>query len=102
MIQSESSSKGKNRFQSGNLEASYEIDTLRLITMGFGMYGGNNDGTGYGETVMKNADPAFLGVPYYSYESDNENDGSWYSVRGNIDYQRTSRKLKDRMFIPFL
>lgn len=98
VIQSESSSKGKNRFQSGNLEASYEIDTLRLITMGFGMYGGNNDGTGYGETVMKNADPAFSGVPYYSYESDNENDGSWYSVRGNIDYQRTSRKLKDRMF----
>lgn len=63
VIQSESSSKGKNRFQSGNLEASYEIDTLRLITMGFGMYGGNNDGTGYGETVMKNADPAFWEYP---------------------------------------
>lgn len=97
-IQSESSSKGKDRFQSGNLEASYEIDTLRLITMGVGMYGGNNDWKGFGETVMKNADPAFSGMPYYSYRSDNESDGSWYSVRGNVDYQRTSRKLKERMF----
>lgn len=97
-IQSDNTSKGKNRFQSGNLEASYDIDTLRLISMGFGMYGGNNDGKGFGETVMKNADPAFSGLPYYSYTSDNENDGSWYSVRGNIDYQRTSRKNKERMF----
>lgn len=98
VIQSESSNKSKNHFQSGNLEASYEIDTLRLITMGFGMYGGGDDGTGRGETVMMNADPFYSGVPYYSYESDSESDGSWYSVRGNIDYQRTSRKLKERMF----
>lgn len=96
--QSESSNKGKDRFQSGNLEASYEVDTVRLISVGFGMYGGNNDGTGYGKTVMKNASPAFSGMPYYSYDSDSENDGSWYSIRGNVDYQRTSRKIKERMF----
>lgn len=97
-VRSENSNKGKNRFQSGNLEASYDIDTLRLITMGFGMYGGNNDGTGFGEAMMMKTDPAYSGLPYYSYTSNSENDGSWYSVRGNVDYQRTSRKNKERMF----
>lgn len=96
VISSENSSKNKGQFQHGNIEASYEIDTLRLITMGFGLYGGGNDGTGNGFTVMNPAAPAT--DPLYSYLTHNENDGSWYSIRGNIDYQRVSRLNKDRMF----
>lgn len=98
VIEANGSSKNKNRFQNGNVEASYEIDTLRLITMGFGMYGGNNDGTGFEEKVMRNANPLLSDPPYYSYRSDNESDGSWYSIRGNVDYQRISSKVKERMF----
>lgn len=33
----------------------------------------------------------------YSYRTGNHGDGSWYSINGNIDYQRTSRKNKQRM-----
>ena len=33
----------------------------------------------------------------YSYRTLVNGDGSWYSIRGNIDYQRTSKKNKDRM-----
>ena len=98
VILSDGSNKGKGNFQSGNLEASYEIDTLRLVTMGFGMYGGNNDSNGYNESIMRNADPASSESIYYSYKNDSESDGSWYSIRGNVDYQRTSKKVKERMF----
>lgn len=41
-LESESSSKSKGNFQYGNLEASYEIDTLRLLTVAFGMYGSSD------------------------------------------------------------
>lgn len=33
----------------------------------------------------------------YSYRNLMDGDGSWYSIRGNIDYQRTSKKNKNRM-----
>lgn len=39
-------SKGNGTFQSGSMEASYEIDTLRLVTMSFGLWGGKNKSNG--------------------------------------------------------
>ena len=81
-------------FQYGNLEASYEIDTLRLLTASFGMYGGANDNKSDGLTTMWNAQRDRLA---YQYRSLSDGDGSWYSMRGNVDYQRTSKKNKDRM-----
>lgn len=85
---SDGSSKGKNRFQHGNIEASYEIDTLRLVTMAFGLYGGGFDSEGNNFTEMEDQ---------YSYRRLSDNDNSWYSIRGNIDYQRMFNK-KGRMF----
>lgn len=93
-LESFSESDYSGQFQSGNLEASYEIDTLRLITMSVGMYGGGNDNDSKGNTVMWNA---LRDKEAYSYRTLTEGDGSWYSIRGNVDYQRTSRKNKDRM-----
>lgn len=90
------SSNGKNAndgsFQNGNVEASYEIDTLRLITLSFGMYGGGNDGTGGGLTELTDATNNAI----YDYTMNSKYDNSWYSIRGNIDYQRLF-KVKDRM-----
>lgn len=84
---SKSSSKNTGNFQHGNLEASYEIDTLRLVTLGFGMYGSGSDYNNNGLTDMpKN----------YFYRSLGKGDNSWYSIRGNIDYQRLF-SLKGRM-----
>ena len=45
-LESNSSSKSKGNFQYGNLEGSYEIDTLRLLTVAFGMYGSNSKNYG--------------------------------------------------------
>lgn len=93
-LESESSSKSKGDFQYGNLEASYEIDTLRLLTVAFGMYGSTDKSNGDGFTTMYGADHQDV---TYSYRTDNHGKSSWYSVNGNIDYQRTSKKNKQRM-----
>ena len=93
-LESNSSSKSKGNFQYGNLEGSYEIDTLRLLTVAFGMYGSNSKNYGDGFTTMYGANHEDIA---YSYRTGNHGDGSWYSINGNIDYQRTSRKNKQRM-----
>ena len=93
-LESNSSSKSKGNFQYGNLEASYEIDTLRLLTVALGMYGSNSKNYGDGFTNMYGANHEDIA---YSYRMDNHGKGSWYSINGNIDYQRTSRKNKQRM-----
>lgn len=93
-LESTGKSDYNGSFQHGNLEASYEIDTLRLLTMSVGMYGGGNDNEWSGNTEMWNDK---RDVKAYSYRTQTLGDGSWYSIRGNVDYQRTSKKNKDRM-----
>ncbi len=89
--------KNKGSFQHGNVEASYEIDTLRLVTLSVGMYGGSNKNHGEGEVILWDATALTDISPYYSYNQFSKNDNSWYSVRGNVDYQRSFAAVKDRM-----
>lgn len=89
------SNKGHGSFQSGSMETSYEIDTLRLVTMSFGLWGGGNKSNGstdYIATFPENINAA----PIYSYSAFNRSKSSWYSIDGGIDYQRLF-KVKDRM-----
>ena len=58
------------------------------------MYGGSNDNNSDGLTTMWNANRDVLA---YQYGSLSDGSGSWYSMRGNVDYQRTSKKNKDSM-----
>lgn len=90
VLSTDGSSKNKGSFQHGSLEASYEIDTLRLITASFGMYGGSNDNNKETETWYEN--PASSIRPLFSYRTLNNSESSWYSIRGNIDYQRSFSK----------
>jgi len=70
-------SKGNGNFQSGSMEASYEIDTLRLVTMSFGLWGGKNKSNG--ETDASATLPG-TADELYSYISDNHSKSSWYSI----------------------
>ena len=89
--------KNKNTFQWGNVEASYEIDTLRLITLSAGVFGGNNNSNGENQFWM--ADVPLTESSYdYRYGSESRNKNGWYSIRGNLDYQRVSSRNKERMF----
>jgi len=87
------SSKGHGNFQSGSMEASYEIDTLRLITMSFGLWGGGNNSNGMSNTL---ATMPGTGDELYRYVSNSRSKSSWYSIDGGIDYQRLF-PVKDRM-----
>ncbi|MDE5710425.1 TonB-dependent receptor [Bacteroides sp.] len=88
-------SKGNGSFQSGSMEASYEIDTLRLVTMSFGLWGGGNKNRGTMDYLASS--PMSVGAdPLYDYSTYSHSKSSWYSIDGGIDYQRLF-KVKDRM-----
>ena len=88
------SSKGHGNFQSGSMEASYEIDTLRLVSMSFGLWGGGNNSTSINNTL---ATAPGTSNELYRYVSDGRSKSSWYSIDGGVDYQRMFH-MKDRMF----
>ena len=92
----EGSGKGDNQFQSGSLEASYEIDTLNLVSASFGLWGGgydNHGSTGYVGTSSLASAPGEL----YRYSLLNRGSSSWYSIDGSIDYQHIFPHVKNRM-----
>ena len=88
------SSKGHGNFQSGSMEASYEIDTLRLVSMSFGLWGGGNNSPSINNTL---ATAPGTSNELYRYVSDGRSKSSWYSIDGGVDYQRMFH-VKDRMF----
>lgn len=89
-----SESKGYSNSHSGSLEASYEIDTLRLVSAEFGLWGsyGRNHGSGFTNATMPGT-----GTELYAYGTDSRSRNSYFSVNGGIDYQRTFANVKDRM-----
>lgn len=86
----------KGAFQHGNVEASYELDTLRLFSLSFGIYGSNDDSNGETDIhrlpIGTTSDDNYL----YKYRQLNNGENSWFSIRGGFDYQRLF-KVKDRM-----
>lgn len=88
------SSKGNGSFQSGSMEASYEIDTLNLVTASFGLWGGGNKSNG-GTNYVGNSPKA--GYLLYQYATASRSKSSWYSIDGSVDYQRLSPTVKGRM-----
>lgn len=74
----------------GNLEASYEADSLNLVTASVGGFYYNYSADGDGLVTMTAAD----GSPIYRYGQHTHTSGNhFYNVNGRIDYQhRTHRK----------
>ncbi len=94
-LDSKATMSDKYNFQYGDLEASYEIDTLRLITLSAGLWGGSSNNGRVESTQMFNAN---RDVTAYSYNMNSPGNGNWYSIRGSLDYQRTSKRNKARMW----
>lgn len=92
-LYSNGSSKGTGGYHYGSLEASYEVDTLRLITMSMSLWGGSGDSSGDGKTEMFASDGT---TKAYGYLRNYAGNNSYYSIRGNLDYQR-SFSVKDRL-----
>ena len=73
----EGSNKGNGRYQSGSMEASYDIDTLRLVSVTFGLWGGGNNSNSNSETFATNP---LTGGELYNYKSFGRSKSSWYSI----------------------
>ena len=92
-ITSDGSSKGRSNFHMGSLEASYEIDSLNLVTGSFGLWG--NSYSSRGASSVAGVSP-LDGSDLYAYSMPSRSHNSWFSIEGGIDYQRLF-KVKERM-----
>ena len=80
--------KGKSNFQYGNMEGSYEIDTLNLVTFSMYLMGSNNKSNGLGSAQMLNA----LREHAYSYNLLSRSNSDWKHMNATFDYQRSFKK----------
>ena len=76
------------QFGHGNIEASYEIDSLNLISLTFGGYtGGQSSKNKGGSSILDAKSDTVL-----SYIQENNNKGTWGGLDLSLDYQRTFKK----------
>lgn len=85
--------KGHSQWQGGDIEASYEIDTLRLITGSFSLskFTSKRDALNTAFSTM----PA-TGQRLYGYRSPSHSKENWDDYSASLDYQR-SFSVKDRL-----
>ena len=93
-IVSETENDIRVKFHSAAMEASYEIDTLRLVSAEFSMWG--NDGRSNTVNTASATSP-LTGAGLYSYGQMNRSADSYFSINGGVDYQRSFAGVKDRM-----
>jgi hypothetical protein len=90
-------SRNKGIYNSGYLEASYEIDTLNLLSLGANLYGGNSENTSEWEIEMQNR----AGEPVYGYERNGTGKYGYGSTGFNFDYQRSTRKKGEYLTVSY-
>lgn len=85
--------KGHSQWQGGDVEASYEIDTLRLITGSFSLskFTSKRDALNTAFSTV----PA-TGKRLYGYRSPSHSKENWDDYSASLDYQR-SFSVKDRL-----
>lgn len=81
------------KFYHGNLEASYEFDSLNLVSLTVGGYAGESKSTSTGLSKMMDANFNTLS----SYKTFNDSKGGWGGIDLSLDYQRTFKK-PDQLF----
>ncbi len=80
--------KNQGNYLFGNVEASYEMDTLNLLSVGVNLWSGRYKTTFERETEMLNN----LGELAYGYDRDGNGRFNYGSTGVNVDYQRSMRK----------
>lgn len=95
------SSDGRTNLHMGGLEASYEIDTLRLLSVSGSVFFMNNHGYSGNSSDMwgRSIDP-LTNRPYhtYSYRSRGLSRSENAYINASIDYQRTFKRNKNELF----
>lgn len=92
-ITDHSNGDGKGNGQYGSGEISYEIDTLNLINIGFDRYEGSWKQNQSGTRLIENASRE----PVQEYQRNTNSKNTYGNTGVNIDFQRTSAKVKERL-----
>lgn len=87
-------SKRKGPFQYGYLEASYEFDTLNLLSVGANLFRGSSKN--YSELEANKSRIGDITDPLYRYKRNSFTSGTFGSTDLNVDYQH-STSLKDEL-----
>ncbi|WP_321426594.1 TonB-dependent receptor domain-containing protein [uncultured Bacteroides sp.] len=85
-------SKNKGPFQFGTIEASYEIDSLNLISLSVDRFNGKMTNLSDYQVDVKAADR----TPFYSYDRNSWSTRTFGSTDMSVDYQRSTH-LKDEL-----
>ncbi|MDD4516588.1 TonB-dependent receptor [Massilibacteroides sp.] len=91
-------SKHKGPFQFGSLEASYEIDTLNLLSLGVNLFNGNM--TNKSEQDVESINPQNPQNDY-SYRRYSEGENTFGSTDINLDYQHSTKKKDELLTISY-
>ena len=94
---SDMSSKNSGTYMSGRLEASYEFDTLRLLSLGVDLYNSKSNSKTERFIEMFNISE----IQEYSYKTDGETKYDYGSTGINLDYQRSTRKKDEFITISY-
>lgn len=95
--------KNKGPFQYGYLEASYEIDTLNLISVGANLFRGKNKSYSELDAVLNpfNGITEMTANPIYSYHRNTLSEGTFGSTDLNVDYQHSTSKKDELLTVSY-
>ena len=96
-LNSQASNDSKGNFQFGNLEGSYEIDTLNLITFSANLFGGKFKSNNNTFTEMLNDAREHT----YSYRTLSDNTSNFSNLGVNFDYQHSFKKKGEYLTLSY-
>jgi len=82
----------------GDVSASWEPDTLNLVSLSLGGFAYDYGGNGTTSSIMR--DPA--GQPIYSYSMGNHTNADSYSLDSRVDYQRRTRLKGEAITLSYM
>jgi len=90
-------SDSKFRFYNGNIEASYEFDSLNLVSLTVGSYGGGSSTIDHAGTYSMNVMRDTLS----GFKQLTKSENSWAGIDLLLDYQRTFKKPNQLLTISY-
>ncbi len=94
-------SKYKGPFQYGYLEASYEIDTLNLISVGANLFRGKSKNLSELDAVLNPLGDEFNSFPIYKFHRNSVSEGTFGSTDVNVDYQHSTSKKDELLTVSY-
>ncbi|WP_455787589.1 TonB-dependent receptor domain-containing protein [Parabacteroides goldsteinii] len=94
-------SKYKGPFQYGYLEASYEIDTLNLISVGANLFRGKSKNLSELDAVLNPLGDELNSSPIYKFHRNSVSEGTFGSTDLNVDYQHSTSKKDELLTVSY-